>query len=159
MPPLALAALALGAFLVVLFWMRRAKRGGGDSIDAKESALDEWIVGELAHVLGGRVKGDLDAKQIAKALGGDPDPSVVSVVEDLVRSVEVEFLKDALDGAIDVVLRIHFEDGTEKSHRARRALADLPARVRADFETKALTRSRLVWEFPWSRGHERSAFH
>jgi hypothetical protein len=154
--PIVLVALALGALALFVLWSRRS-RTPEVTIDAKETALDEWIVAELELALAGR--DGVDAKQIAKALAGDPDPHVVSTVEDAVRTVELEFLKDALDGAIDVILRVHFEDGTEKALRSRRALADLPARVRADFETKALTRSRLVWEFPWSRGTERRAFH
>jgi hypothetical protein len=160
MSPILLALVGLAAFGLVVFWMRRSQKGtDGREIDRNEIALDEWIIAELGPVLGGRMPAGIEVKQVAKALGGDPDPTVVSALEDVVRGVEVEFLKDALDGGIDVVLRVQFEDGTEKMQRSRKSMADLPERVRSDFERKALTRTRLVWEFPWSRAAKASAFN
>lgn len=160
MSPILLALLGLAAAGLVIFLMARSRMGGrARETDRNERNLDEWVVSELSPVLRDRMPDGIEAKRVAKALGGDPDPDVVSALEDVVRTVEVEFLKDALDGGIEVVLRVQFEDGSERVQRSRRTLDELPSRVRADFESKALTRSRLVWGFPWSRAHESSAFH
>ncbi len=155
-----IVALVAVAFAVVLFYFvtRGRKSGHAPEIDRHERALDEWILSDLAAVLRDKLPGGIDTKRVEKSLAGDPDPEVVSALEDVVQSVELEFLKDALDGAIDVVLKVKLEDGTERTQRSRRTLADLPARVREDFEKKALNRSRLVWGFPWARANEKRAF-
>lgn len=160
MSPILLALVALAAAGLVVFLMARARRSDpARETDRNERSLDAWVVSELGPVLRERMPDGIEASRVAKALGGDPDPDVVSALEDVVRTVEVEFLKDALDGGIEVVLRVQFEDGSERVQRSRRALGELPSRVRADFESRALTRSRLVWGFPWARPHESRAFH
>ncbi|CAN5337823.1 hypothetical protein BH09MYX1_BH09MYX1_14560 [soil metagenome] len=154
-----LVLVGLSAAVLVVLFMRSRRGASAPEVDRNEKVLDAWVVSEIAPFLRERMPDGVEPKHVTRTLDGDPDPDVVSALEDVVRTVEVEFLKDALDGGIEVVLRVQFEDGTERVQRSRRTLAELPARVRADFESKALTRSRLVWGFPWARANASSAFH
>ena len=156
--PLLLAVAVVLA--LVGFWFWRSRRTEGEIVvDHRECSLDAWVLSDLATLVRDRLPAGIDEKRVEKSLSGDPDPEVVSALEDVVSSVEIEFLKDALDGRFDVVLRVRLDDGSERVQRTRRTLADLPARVRDDFEKKALTRARLGWGFPWARANEKNAFH
>jgi hypothetical protein len=159
MPPLPLLFVVLAAVLLVVFLAMRARRGPSTlEVDPAEGALDAWVRGQLAPMLAEKSPDTLDKTRVAQALRGDPEPDVVSALEDQVKEIELEFLKDAMGSGAEVVLRVRFEDGTEKTARAQRSASELPARVREDFEKKALTRSRAIWGFPWVRAVGGSAF-
>jgi hypothetical protein len=159
MPPFPLLVVAVAAVLLVIFFAARARRGPATPpVDPAEGALDAWVRGQLPPLLAEKAPEVLDKARVAAALRGDPDPEIVGALEEQVKEIELEFLRDALGGGAEVVLRVRFEDGTEKTARAQRPLAELPARVREDFEKKALLRSRVIWGFPWVRAASSGAF-
>ena len=99
-----------------------------------------------------------DVASIEKTLHGDADPEIVSSIEEHVRGIDVEFIKDTHTGAIDVVVHVRFEHGDEATARKTVSLADLPASVREDFDRKAVSREFRKFAFPWSRAKGAGAF-
>jgi hypothetical protein len=158
---LMLIAVAVAALVVVLFLIMRSRRANlsGGGRDDSHGPLDAWLVPQLATQLSAILQGDAgDRARVEKTLRGDADPDVVSAIEEKVKAIEVEFLKDAHTGDVEVVLKVRYEDGTEALSRSRMPMADLPTSVRADFERKAVTREFRSWSLPWSRATGASAF-
>jgi hypothetical protein len=151
--------LALAAALAIVgFYVMRSRKQNSDPEVAREStpALDRWIAEalevELAEgALGMRASTPEERSKLARSLRGEPDPDVVSRVEDKVKSVELEFVKYAHDAEAEVTLRVRYEDGNAGTASKRLALTDVPAAVRADFESRGGTRVFRTWVFPWSR--------
>src|SRR3954469_214247 len=111
---LAAVALALIAFYIV---RSRSKKGGGAEV-AREStpALDAWIADalevELAEgALGMRASTPEERRKLAKSLRGEPDPDVVSQIEDKVKTVELEYVKYSHESEAEVTLRVRYSDG------------------------------------------------
>ncbi|MDB4933412.1 MAG: hypothetical protein JWP87_384 [Labilithrix sp.] len=151
------ALLALAAIAVAYFFMR-SRKNSGDAEVAREStpALDTWIADalevELAEgALGMRASTPEERRKLAKSLRGDPDPDVVSRVEDKVKAVELEFVKYAHDSEAEVTLRVRYEDGNAGTATKRLALTDVPEAIRADFDRRGGTRVFRTWVFPWAR--------
>ncbi len=146
---LVLLGLALAAVLVF-----RA-RGAGDARRKGEESpvLEAWVRHALAQELAVTVgKNDPDEKAlILRTLEADPEPRLVSAIEEKVHSVELEFTRYAHESGCDVVLHVRYEDKSKASVFKRLDLADVPEGVRRDFETKATTRAFRAWDFPWSR--------
>lgn len=154
----ALVAAALVALVGFLFMRARSRAESGDAEVAREStpALDRWIAEaleiELAEgALGMRASTPEERRKLASSLRGDPDPDVVSRVEDKVKAVELEFLKYAHDSEAELTLRVRYEDGNAGTATRRLAWADVPEAVRADFERRGGTRVFRTWVFPWAR--------
>lgn len=154
----ALAALALVA-LTLLFLRGRRKSGAGAEL-AHEStpALDRWIADalevELAEgALGMRASTPEERRKLAQSLRGEPDPDVVSRLEDTVKAVELEFVKYAHDSEAEITLRVRYEDGNAGTATKRLAWTDVPEGIRADFERCGGTRVFRTWAFPWARMH------
>jgi hypothetical protein len=154
---LALVALAL---LGVAYFFMRSRRKSGDAEVAREStpALDAWIADalevELAEgALGMRSSTHEERRKLAKSLRGEPDPDVVSRVEDMVKAVELEFVKYAHDSDAEVTLRVRYEDGNAGTATKRLPWTDVPEAIRADFDRRGGTRVFRTWVFPWARVH------
>src|SRR5687768_11167305 len=111
-------ALVAAAVVLAAYFFMRSRRKGGNADVAREStpALDAWIAEaleiELAEgALGMRASTPEERRTLAKSLHGDPDPEVVSLVEDKVKTVELEFMKYAHEADAEVTLRVRYEDG------------------------------------------------
>ena len=150
------AALALAAY----FFMRSRANKGADPEVAREStpALDAWIADalevELAEgALGMRSSTPDERRKLAKSLRGEPDPDVVSRVEDKVKAVELEFVKYAHDAEAEVTLRVRYEDGNAGTASKRLPWTDVPEAIRSDFDRRGGTRVFRTWVFPWARVH------
>ena len=155
---LAIAAAALLALVGYFFLRSRASKGAGDAEVAREStpALDAWIADalevELAEgALGMRASTPEERRKLAQSLRGEPDPDVVSRVEDKVKTVELEFVKYAHDAEAEVTLRVRYEDGNAGTATKRLAWNDVPVGIRADFDQRGGTRVFRAWVFPWAR--------
>jgi hypothetical protein len=156
----ALVAAAVVA-LVGWFFMRSAqKRNSASAEVAREStpALDTWIADALElelseGALGMRSSTPEERRKLAKSLRGDPDPEVVSRIEDKVKTVELEFVKYAHDNEAEVTLRVRYEDGNAGTASKRLAWTDVPEAIRADFDRRGGTRVFRTWVFPWARVH------
>ena len=151
------ALIALAALVVAYFFMR-SRKSQGDAEVAREStpALDSWITDalevELAEgALGLRSSTPEERRKLGKSLRGEPDPDVVSRVEDKVKTVELEFVKYAHDSEAEVTLRVRYEDGNAGTATKRLAWADVPEAIRADFDRRGGTRVFRTWVFPWAR--------
>lgn len=156
---MSLALVALAVLAAAYFFMR-SRRKIGDAEVAREStpALDSWIADalevELAEgALGMRSSTHEERRQLAKSLRGDPDPDVVSRVEDKVKAVELEFVKYAHDSEAEVTLRVRYEDGNAGTATKRLLWTDVPEAIRADFDRRGGTRVFRTWVFPWARVH------
>jgi hypothetical protein len=143
--------LVVAVALVVYFLLRKRGKSVGPASESS-SVVDRWIKdalpGALAKHLAGR---GLDRAQVARAVGGDPDPAVVSTLEQHVREVQVEYLREAHGPDVEVTLRVRFDDGAEETVRRRMTLGEVPAAVREDFDKKATTRVFRDWHFPWAQ--------
>lgn len=140
-------AVALAVYLVL---RKRSKASSAPS--ESSSVVDRWIKDALPGALARHLAGKgLDRAQVARAVGGDPDPAVVSTLEQHVREVQVEYLREAHGPDVEVTLRVRFDDGGEETVRRRMTLAEVPAAVREDFDKKATTRVFRDWHFPWAR--------
>jgi hypothetical protein len=152
-------ALAVAAALLVgYFFFRSRRNGGGNAEVAREStpALDAWIADalevELAEgALGMRASTPEERRKLAKSLRGEPDPDVVSRIEDKVKAVELEYVKYAHESEVEVTLRVRYEDGNAGTATKRLAATDIPVAIRADFDKRGGTRVFRTWVFPWAR--------
>ena len=151
-------ALALVAVMLAAVFFMRARRKSGQIQVAREStpALDAWIAdaleAELAEgALGLRSSTPDERKKLRQSLRGEPDPDVVSTVEDKVKAVELEYVKYAHEPNAEVTLRVRYADGNAGTASKRLAWTDVPAAIRADFDLRGATRVFRTWVFPWSR--------
>ena len=149
-------AIALGIALIVFFVVRSLRRGKSAHEGDTSKNLEAWIADALerelaAQVLGMRASTEAERKPLAQTLRGNPDVSVVSAIEEAVKSVEIEFLRYAHEKDAEVTLRVKYENGKANTAATRLAWSDLPPSVRCDFETKSATRVFRPWAFPWSR--------
>lgn len=151
-------ALIAAAVVLALYLFMRSRRKSGDAEVAREStpALDSWIAEalevELAEgALGMRASTPEERRKLAKSLRGEPDPEVVSSVEDKVKAVELEFVKYAHEADAEVTLRVRYEDGNAGTASKRLPWTDVPAAIRGDFDRRGGTRVFRTWVFPWAR--------
>jgi hypothetical protein len=144
--------IAVVVALAVYFLLRMRKGKKVASLSSSSDALERWLKDALPGVVAQHLASHgLDRAQVARTLGGDPDPSVVSTLEQHVKSVQIEYQRDAHNGAeVDVTARVRFEDGAEEIVRTRMPFADIPSSVRDDFDKKATTRAFRTWDFPWA---------
>ncbi len=145
--------LIVAVALVVYFLLRKKKVASVPSESSKK--VDRWLLDALPGALDAHLKATgVDRDQVARALGGDPDPQVVTALEQHVRGVEIEYLRDPHQNGpagvtVDVCARIRFEDGSEEAVRTRLPFGELPEAVRADLERNATQRTFRAWHFPW----------
>ena len=151
-------ALFVAAAFLVAYMVFRARKKSVKAEVSREStpALDTWIADalevELAEgALGLRSSTPEERRKLGKSLRGEPDPDVVSRVEEKVKTVELEFVKYAHDSEAEVTLRVRYEDGNAGTATKRLAWTDVPDAVRADFDRRGGTRVFRTWVFPWSR--------
>lgn len=148
-------AVVLGA-LLALHLYKRSRRGAAEVARETTPALDrflrEALEDELAEgVLGVRGSTPEERRKLTRTLEDEPDADVVGRIEDLVRTVELEFVRYAHDADVEITVRVRYEDGKVGAATKRLALGDVPEAVRADFETKGGTRVFRTWAFPWQR--------
>jgi hypothetical protein len=146
------AVVALGVFLLIR--NQRSKRVRV-ALSSSSPAIDRWLREELAGILAKKLadKG-LERAHIASTLSGDPDGAVVAEIEQAVRAIEIEYVRDpSTNGNLDVRARIRFHDGNEENLTTHIAYTEAPASVREDFERKATTRAFRKWDFPWMNAH------
>jgi hypothetical protein len=153
-----LALLTAAAVALVGYFFMRSRWQSGDAEVAREStpALDAWIADalelELAEgALGMRSSTPEERRKLAKSLRGEPDPEVVSSVEDKVKTVELEFVKYSHEADAEVTLRVRYQDGNAGSASKRLPWTDVPVGIRADFDRRGGTRVFRTWVFPWAR--------
>lgn len=151
---LAVAAV-LGA-LVVLMLYKRSKTASPEVARDATPALELFVRDALEHelaesVLGIRGSTPEERKKLARTLADEPDADIVGKIEELVRAVELEFVRYAHEGEVEATVRVRYEDGRSGTSTRRLALADVPEAVRADFDAKGSTRVFRTWTFPWNR--------
>lgn len=147
-------AAAIAAIAFSVYWRRRNKRP--DAQRESTPALDSWVVEtlelELAEaVFEMRASTADERKSLRKSLDGDPDPTVVSKIEDAVKTVELEYTRYAHESDAEITLHVRYENGKEFTSKRRMPWADMPPAIRSDFEERGSTRSFRTWTFPWSR--------
>jgi len=151
-------ALALAAIVLAAYFFMHSRRKSGDAQVAREStpALDAWIANALEielseGALGLRCSTPEERQKLHQSLRGDPDPEVVSTVEDKVKTVELEYVKYAHEVEAEVTLRVRYADGSAGTASKRLPWTDVPASIRSDFEARGGSRVFRTWVFPWAR--------
>jgi len=154
-----IALAAVLALLVGLLVSRRlrARRGAGADVERDTTpAIEAWLADSLEGLLAETVLGTTastpeERRPLARSLRGNPDPDVVSRVEEMVRAVELEYVKYAHETEAELTLRVRYEDGRATTASRRLAWTEVPEAVRADFDRRGGTRVFRTWAFPWSR--------
>ena len=152
-------AAVLGAVLAFFLYERSRSRKASpevtrDATPELDRFVREALELELAEsVLGIRGSTPEERKKLARTLADEPDAEVVGKIEELVRAVELEFVRYAQDADVATTVRVRYEDGKTGTSTKRLALADVPEGVRDDFEKKGSTRVFRTWTFPWQRVH------
>ena len=142
--------LVLAAALIVFLVLRKRGQKVRVALSSSSPAVDRWLREALVTVLATRLaKKGVERAHVASALSGDPDPSVVSEIEQAVRVIELEYRRDPHVTELEVRARVRFEDGTEENLTTKLPYTEAPTSVREDFESKATTRAFRNWEFPW----------
>jgi hypothetical protein len=149
----AVVALALGSYL-----QRRSRRKMDEAVKDTSPAIDTWIAdaleNELAEsALGMRGATPEERRILRRTLRGDPDPDVVSRIEDAVRIVELEFVRYAHEQDTELTVRVRYENGGVGTSSLRIPWSEVPEAIRADFERRSSSRVFRTWTFPWARVH------
>ncbi|MDF2692367.1 MAG: hypothetical protein K0S65_750 [Labilithrix sp.] len=151
---LAVAAV-LGVLLFFLLYQRSKKASlevARDTTVALDRFVREALETELAEtVLGIPRSTPEERSKLARTLADEPDADVVGKIEEVVRAVELEFVRYAHESDVETTVRVRYEDGKTGASTRRLALADVPEAVRTDFEKKGSTRVFRTWAFPWQR--------
>jgi hypothetical protein len=158
---MSLALLLVTALAVALFvrgiLARRARQPevAKDTTPAMDRFIVETLELELApKVVGQRSSTPEERTRLARTLrGDDPDPDVVSRIEETVKAVELEFVRYAHEADAELSVRVRYENGESAAASKRIAWGDLPEAIRADFERRSASRVFRTWAFPWDRVH------
>lgn len=131
-----------------------AKRRAPDARTTTEP-LDAFVARALEDELAAFATGVASPSQaerapLARALRGDPDPALVSKIEQAVRALELEFATYPHEVDVEVTLRVRYEDGRQSEKRTRLGRAALPADVLDDLDRTKATRAFRSWAFPWA---------
>lgn len=150
-------ALVLSLLLGWLVFRAKQKKAARPEVARDTTpALDAWIADaletELAEgALGMKSSTPEERKKLARSLRGDFDPDVVSKVEDMVKGVELEFVRYTHERDAEVTVRVRYEDGNAGTATKRIPWTEVPDAVRDDFGRRGGTRVFRSWVFPWSR--------
>ncbi len=148
---------ALAAALAAFFLFRARRRTAKPDVARDTTpALDAFIAEALENELAGPVLGIRGAsaeerRPLAKTLRSEPDPDVVSKIEDKVKSVELEVVRYAHESDAEVIVRVRYTDDGAGETSKRLAWSDVPESIRSDFERRGGTRVFRSWAFPWQR--------
>jgi hypothetical protein len=148
-------AAVLGALLAFLFY-KRSRTSPPEVARDTTPALDRFLRDALELELAESVLGIGDStpeerKRLARTLADEPDADVVGKIEEVVRAVELEFVRYAHESDVETTVRVRYENGKTGTATKRLALTDMPEAVRSDFEKNGSTRVFRTWAFPWQR--------
>jgi hypothetical protein len=152
---LAIAAV-LGALLALMLYRRGSKGTASevarDTTPVLERFLRDALERELAEsVLGFANSTPEERRKLTKTLGDEPDADVVGKIEELVKAVELEFVRYPHETNIETTVRVRYEDGKVGTATRRLELADVPEGVKSELQKNATTRAFRTWPFPWQR--------
>jgi len=149
-----LVAIALGLALV-LFLITRSRSASRPAFDSTP-VLEAWVRATLERELAKSVLGISSStreerKKLAQTLADEPDPELVTRIEKLVRSVDLEYVKYAHEPDIGATLKVRFENGSTIARERRFSSAEVPAEVVTELGHKGTTRVFRSWTFSWQR--------
>lgn len=147
-------ALALGVLLFLIFYKRSKKTPeiARETTPALDRFLRDALEQELAEsVLGFKGSSPEERKKLTRTLADEPDADVVGKIEELVKAVELEFVRYDHEADVEATVRVRYEDGKTGTATRRLPLADVPRAVIAELEQKGATRVFRTWAFPWQR--------
>ncbi len=158
-------AVMLVVVLVHAFFTFFSKRGGRSVAKTSRDttpAFDQFLRDMLEQELASRVVGWANStaherESLRRTLAGEPDPAVVGKIEEHVKSIDLEFVREANDADVEVTVRIQYESGRLAVRSHHLPLADVPANVRNELATKKTTQVLRPWSFPWQSPVEGAA--
>lgn len=145
------------AVILLAWWFFKGKKKSApeaarDTTPAVDAFLREALEIELAKpTLGIDNATPEERRRLARTLANEPDADVVSKIEDVVKAVELEYVRYAHEKDAEVTVRVRYEDGKAGSATKRLNWEDVPESVRKDFDGKGSTRVFRTWAFPWQR--------
>jgi hypothetical protein len=140
-----------GLFFAITLLVVLLKRNRKPEVPAKSerSELDAWIEDTIAREAAKKAK--LETEELMAALQGDPDPHVVSAVEEAVRAVKLTFAKMPREGEYEIRAEIAFEDGTSTTRSKLLTPTGLSTEIRDEFARTGGSYVFREWHFPWYR--------
>ena len=143
------------ALAVILFFVTRSR---SESKPARDTTpvLEAWVRATLERELAKSVLGIASStreerKKLAQTLADEPDPELVTRIEKLVRSVDLEYVKYAHEPDVGATLKVRFENGSTVAHERRFSSVEIPAEVVTELGHKGTTRVFRSWTFSWQR--------
>jgi hypothetical protein len=152
-----LTVIVVVAVVLLAWWYFKGKsksapEAARDTTPALDAFLREALEIELAKpTLGIDNATPEERRRLARTLANEPDADVVSKIEDLVKAVDLEYVKYAHEKDAEVTVRVRYADGKSGATSRRLAWDDVPEPVRKDFLQKGSTRVFRTWVFPWQR--------
>ena len=142
-----LAILALSAFAFLLA-RRLFRRRDGRAAAPHETAVEVWAKSEVARLLADKL--ELEEPDVSAALGGNPDPDVVTRLERAVKKVEVVYERvPGLATAADVRVEVSLENGRMERSVRRIEWTELPGHVKDEFAKTGTAHVYRPFMFPW----------
>jgi hypothetical protein len=147
---LVVLAVALGLVLILVAYKARSRATVAcDTTPAFDQVLRDVLEELLAsRVLGFANSTEHERASLRRTLAGEPDPEVVAKIEELVRSVDLEFVRDASD-AVEVTVRVRYENGHLATRSQRLPLAEAPEAVLSELQASTTRAVSRTWSFPW----------
>jgi hypothetical protein len=142
---IAIVALSVFAFMLA---KRLFRRRGAAAGARSETAVELWAKSEVARLLADKLQ--LEEPDVSAALGGNPDPEVVSRLERAVKKVEVVYERvPGLATAADVRVEVSLESGRLERSVRRIEWTELPAHVKDEFASTGTAHVFRPFLFPW----------
>ncbi|HRG99145.1 MAG TPA: hypothetical protein PLR99_23005 [Polyangiaceae bacterium] len=149
-----LTALVLVALLGLFFFFRdrKQRKVAAPAEGDLPASLEAWVAEALSMELRGvSGLGAAERDKLKATLQGEPEPEIVAAVAEAVRRIELEYTRLPHEADAELALVVRFEDGREGRRARRVPLAELPADVRGELTSKAVTRVFRGWSFTWDR--------
>lgn len=154
-------AVSLGALLALVLYKivskivsKRSSHAAATVTLDTTPAFDQFLRSSLEQLLASYVLGFANSTVheragIRRTLAGEPDPDVVTKIEQLVKSVELEFVRYTNEPDVEATVRVRYEDGRLAVRTQRLPVADIPMTVLSELETKKSPNVFRTWTFPW----------
>jgi hypothetical protein len=133
-------------FVLVAVLLKRGSKAEPAKV-AERSAVDKWVEETLAREVAR--KGKAHGDELLAALRGDPEPHVVTAVEEAVKGVKLQFSRQPRDGEYEVRVEIAFEEGDPTTSAKTFSRDALPTTIQDEFVRTGGAYVFREWHFPW----------
>lgn len=111
-----------------------------------EQDLNEWVEQLLSEALSKKL--DISSSSILETLTKGENAPLTQKIQQLIKSVELVFLRGSSLSVVEVVLNASFTDGTSLSVSTQRVWDDLPSTIRKQLFKTNDTSITVPWNLP-----------